>query len=415
MRTEKFTFKGHSGDLLAAKLVLPEQPTEVGAVFAHCFTCSKDILAARRISVKLADAGIAVLSFDFTGLGHSAGEFSNTHFSSNVTDLLLASDALSTRGYSVQLLVGHSLGGAAVISAAGLKKIADLKAVAVIGAPFEPAHVLENFSGSLADIELHGAAKVVLGGRQFEIKQAFVHDISRVKLQQSLKDMRQALMVLHAPLDSQVNIDNAAAIFEHARHPKSFVSLDNADHLLTKARDAEYAATVIAAWSARYVQFPATDSTGQSVEEGVVRVSEVDSGGFKQDINVEKHHILADEPLAFGGSDMGLTPYQLLSSALGACTNMTIRMYARRKKIPLEGVEVNIEHNKVHALDCQDCAVDATHKIDQFVRRIKLTGELTLPQHQQLLAIADKCPVHRTLEGKIEILTQLQDKNSIKQ
>jgi putative redox protein len=411
MSTQKLSFKGHNGDMLAAKLTLPETPTRTAAVFAHCFTCSKELLAARRICTELAASGIAVLSFDFTGLGHSKGEFSNTNFSSNVADLVLACEAVKKNQLEVQLLIGHSLGGAAVIKAAGLKQISSLKAVAVIGAPYDPSHVLDNFSSSLNEIKTQGSAAVTLGGRQFEIKQSFVDDIRQAQLEASLASMKQALLVLHAPLDAQVSIDNAANIFQAAKHPKSFVSLDDADHLLTRAVDADYAANVISAWAKRYLDFPVESAT-TPISEGLVKVIEVDSKGFKQDILADRHHIIADEPLSFGGTNQGLTPYQLLSSGLGACTNMTIRMYARLKKLPLTSVSVVIEHNKIHALDCNS-ELNKLGKIDQFVRRIELQGELSTQQRQKLLEIADKCPVHKTLEGKIDISTVLDDSQAL--
>ncbi|MEH6445620.1 MAG: alpha/beta fold hydrolase [Oceanospirillaceae bacterium] len=407
MNNQKFTFAGHNGDLLAAKLILPNNPTKVGAVFAHCFTCSKDILAARTICETLAQNGVAVLSFDFTGLGHSAGEFANTHFSSNVEDLLLACQQMERLGYPVQLLIGHSLGGAAVISAAGRKAIDSLKAVAVIGAPFEPDHVLDNFSVQLDEIAQEGTAKVLLAGREFRINQSFVEDISGTRLESRLAAMKCALLILHSPIDSQVNVSNAALLFQHAKHPKSYVSLDSADHLLTNIDDAKYAANVISSWAQRYlvksedVEVKRLDAP---ISEDIVRVSEVALASYKQYIDTQNQHIFADEPASIGGTDEGLTPYQLLGAALGACTNMTIRMYAKRKQIALDSVSVDVSHNKIHANDCQSCDTKVG-KLDQFQRDISLKGTLTAEQRMSLLKIADKCPVHRTLEGVAEILT----------
>lgn len=414
MTSEKMTFNGHNGDLLAARLLKPAPENTlyepdtgyaVSAVFAHCFTCSQDILAARRICEQLAELGITVLSFDFTGLGHSAGEFSNTNFSSNVDDLILACQALADKHYSAQLLVGHSLGGAAVLSAAGSNKIANLKAVAVIGAPYDPAHVLDNFSTSLAAIKAQGQAEVSLGARKFTIKQSFIDDVSRNNLDHTLATMKKALLVMHSPIDSQVGVDNAAAIFQQAKHPKSFVSLDNANHLLTNASDAQYAATVIAAWVQRYLSVAVVDKQVADGVEGAVTVTELDATGFKQSVSSGSHKLIADEPKSFGGTDLGMSPYQLLASGLGACTNMTIRMYARLKKLPLESVSVDISHDKVHAKDCENC--DDKQRIDQFQRNITLTGNLDAKQRKKLLEIADKCPVHRTLENKVAIITEL--------
>ncbi len=403
MPSEKLTFTGHSGKELAARFDTPNGPILATAIFAHCFTCSKDILAAKRISQRLASAGIAVFRFDFTGLGHSEGEFANTHFTSNVTDLRLAAEHLATLGRPVSILIGHSLGGAAVLKVAG--EIDSVKAVVAIGAPSDPAHVTANFGCQLDEIKANGSAEVSLAGRSFIIKQDFIDDIQSAALLPAIRNMRKALLVLHAPLDKTVSINNAAEIFMAAKHPKSFVTLDNADHLITRAEDAEYAAAVIATWAARYLELP-QPAAPIGAPEGIVRVDEVDPDGFRQDIAAgSRHHIIADEPAAFGGTNMGLTPYQLVSAGLGACTSMTIRMYARRKKWPLEHVSVDITHNKIHATDCSHCETE-TGKIDQFRRVITLEGNLDDDQRSRLMAIADRCPVHRTLEGEIDIVTE---------
>jgi uncharacterized OsmC-like protein/pimeloyl-ACP methyl ester carboxylesterase len=350
--------------------------------------------------------GIAVLRFDFTGLGHSDGEFANTHFSSNVGDLLAAANYLSGEGSPPALLIGHSLGGAAVLKAAG--QIPSVKAVVTLGAPFDPGHVIHNFGCSLEDIEKHGQAEVSLAGRPFIIKREFLEDVSKAELKPAIAKMHAALLVMHAPLDETVSIDNASQIFLAAKHPKSFVTLDNADHLISRGDDAEYAAEVIAAWSARYLEIR-QPAPPPGAPEGIVRVAEADAKGFLQDVNAgPKHHALADEPESYGGSNKGMTPYQFLSAGLGACTSMTIRMYARRKKWPLDHVSVDVTHDKVHAQDCETCEA-SNNKIDQFIRYINLTGDLDEEQRSKLLAIADKCPVHRTLEGDIHIVTKLAD------
>jgi len=404
MPSEKLTFKGHSGEELAARFDTPTGQILTTAIFAHCFTCSKDNLAAKRISQRLASAGIAVLRFDFTGLGHSEGEFANTHFSSNVEDLRLAAEFLESQGTPASLLVGHSLGGAAVLKVAS--QIDTVKAVVTIGAPSDPEHVAANFGCHIDEIREKGEATVSLAGRGFTIKREFLEDIAAANLTPAIAKMHKALLVLHAPLDEIVSIDNAADIFTAAKHPKSFITLDNADHLLSRAEDAEYAASVIATWASRYLDLP-KPAAPIGAPEGVVRVSESDPDGFLQDINGgPRHHLLSDEPLAYGGSDLGLSPYQLVSSGLGACTSMTIRMYARRKKWPLEHVSVDITHDKIHAADCDHCD-GGTHKIDQFHRIITLQGDLSDDQRGRLMAIADKCPVHRTLESEIEIVTQM--------
>ncbi|WP_294220627.1 bifunctional alpha/beta hydrolase/OsmC family protein [uncultured Shimia sp.] len=402
MPTERITFTGHAGDTLAARLDLPEGPHLATAIFAHCFTCSKDIPAARRIAARLASMGIAVLRFDFTGLGHSEGEFANTHFSSNVADLIAAADYLADRGMAPALMIGHSLGGAAVLRAA--TQIASSKAVVTLGAPSDPAHVAHQFDEHRDKITEKGQATVSLGGRPFEIKQAFLDDISNQNLRACIANLNQALLVLHAPRDNTVSIDNAAQIFEAAKHPKSFVTLDDADHLITSPKDAEYAAEVIASWVGRYMNLtPPAPPPG--APEGIVRVSEANSEGFLQDVNAGPlHHALADEPLAYGGSNRGMTPYGFLSAGLGACTSMTIRMYARRKNWPLDHVWVDVCHDKIHAADAE---APAGQKVDQFRRVIHLEGALSQEQRARLLEIADRCPVHRTLEQSSEVVTQL--------
>jgi len=405
MHMERITFDGHGPDRLAARLDLPEGPVLATALFAHCFTCSKDIPAARRIAGRLAGMGIAVMRFDFTGLGHSEGEFANTTFTSNVDDLTAAAAYLEARGLAPSLLVGHSLGGAAVLRAAG--KIASARAVATIGAPFDPGHVTHNFADALDEIARDGQAEVDLGGRPFTIGRRFVEDVSAENLAPAIGALKKALLILHAPTDAVVGIENATQIFAAARHPKSFVTLDSADHLVSDPRDAEYAAEVIAAWAGRYLPLdPPAPPPG--APEGVVRVAEADPGGFLQDVNAgPKHHLLADEPRAYGGTDRGLTPYGFLAAGLGACTSMTIRMYARRKGWPLAHVSVDVTHDKVHAQDAGATNGGTGEKVDHFTRVIRLEGDLDDKQRARLLEIADKCPVHRTLERGAEVKTEL--------
>ena len=402
MATERITFAGHSGDMLAARLDMPEGPHLATALFAHCFTCSKDIAAARRISGRLAMMGIAVLRFDFTGLGHSGGEFANTSFTTNARDLEFAATYLAGRDMAPSLLIGHSLGGAAVLRAAG--KIDSVRAVVTIGAPFDPGHVTHNFSDALEQIASDGQAEVDLGGRPFTISQEFVQDVTSERLEPAIAGLKRALLVMHAPRDSVVDISNATRIFTTAKHPKSFVTLDDADHLISRPRDAEYAAEVIAAWAGRYLHLrPPAPPPG--APEGVIRVSEADQSGFLQDVQSgPDHHMLADEPKAYGGSNRGMSPYGFLAAGLGACTSMTIRMYARRKGWPLDHVSVDVRHDKVHA---QDASSGSTDKIDTFRRRIALEGDLTEDQRAKLLQIADKCPVHRTLERGATVVTEL--------
>ncbi len=402
MPTERISFGGHAGDSLAARLDLPEGPHLGTALFAHCFTCSKDIPAARRIAGRLAGMGIAVLRFDFTGLGHSGGEFENTSFSSNVSDLVAAARYLESRNMAPGLLIGHSLGGAAVLRSAA--RIDSVKAVTTIGAPADPGHVTHNFAPALGEIEASGVAEVRLGGRPFRIRREFVEDVKRENLSDAVANLNRALLILHAPQDTTVGIENAAQIFRLAKHPKSFVTLDTADHLISNPEDAEYAAEVIASWVGRYLDLR-QPAPPVGAPEGVVRVSEADPGGFLQDVtNGPAHHALADEPMAYGGTNRGMSPYGFLSAGLGTCTSMTIRMYARRKRMDLKHVWVDVTHDKVHAQDaCDNCGT----KVDTFRREIHLEGNLSEAERQRLLEIADRCPVHRTLESSSHIETTL--------
>ncbi|MFV0360525.1 alpha/beta fold hydrolase [Tropicimonas sp.] len=399
---ERITFTGADGTPLAARLDLPEGPLLATALFAHCFSCSKDILAARRIAQRLASMGIAVLRFDFTGLGHSGGEFENTTFATNVQDIRAAAGFLAGRGMAPALLIGHSLGGSAVLKAAG--DIESARAVVAIGAPADPSHVTRHFEDALARIDAEGVAEVDLGGRPVRIGRDFVRDVSEASLIEAVHALRKALLVLHAPRDNVVGIENAARIFVAAHHPKSFISLDDADHLITRAEDAEYVAEIVAAWAGRYVDLhPPAPPPG--APEGVIRASEVTPEGFLQDITSGPfHHTLADEPEAYGGTDRGMSPYGFLAAALAACTSMTIRMYARRKGLPLEHVHVDVTHSKVHARDCENC--DGS-RIDHFTRVVHLFGPLDDDQRRRLLDIANRCPVHQTLEAGARVSTRL--------
>ncbi|MDK3020485.1 bifunctional alpha/beta hydrolase/OsmC family protein [Pseudodonghicola flavimaris] len=407
MPTERITFPGHDGAELAARLDLPEGPHLATAVFAHCFTCSKDIPAARRIAARLAAMGIAVLRFDFTGLGHSEGEFGNTGFSSNVADLRAAVDYLTARGMAPGLLIGHSLGGAAAIRSA--PDLPSIKAVVTLGAPHDPEHITHLIRDAMPEIREKGVAQVTLDGRSFSITRSFVEDIEASKLDAALHRMKAALLIMHAPLDDVVGIDNAARLFLAKKHPKSFVTLDTADHMISRPEDAEYAAEVIAAWARRYLALEAP-AAPHTAPEGIVRVTEADPAGFLQDVQSgPDHHLLADEPVSVGGSNQGLSPYGLVSAGLGACTSMTIRMYARRKNWPLDGVSVDISHAKVHA---QDAGSGSPGKIDRFTRAVRLCGDLDADQRVKLLEIADKCPVHRTLSHGAEVHTELVPEES---
>jgi len=404
MPSKRIEFLSHQGEPLAGRLELPDTPPVAWAIFAHCFTCSKDSQAAVHISRALAEAGFGVLRFDFTGLGGSGGDFSNTNFSSNIDDLVAAADWLREQHGAPALLIGHSLGGTAVLAAA--HRIADSKAVVTIGAPFDPSHVSHHFGRQLACIQEAGEAEVELAGRTFTIRRQMLDDLNEQKQDTNIRKLRRALLVLHAPLDDTVGIDNATHIFVTAMHPKSFVSLDQANHLLSNKQDARFAASVIAAWASRYALAQRSATTPSDTPDKRVTVAERGTGNFAVAITAGKHSLLADEPVDVGGDDSGPNPYQLLSAALGACTAMTLRMYARHKQLPLEHVSVTLNHQKVHAKDCAECETKSG-QIDRIEREITLTGDLTDEQRQRLLDIADKCPVHRTLHSEVLVSTRL--------
>jgi uncharacterized OsmC-like protein/alpha/beta superfamily hydrolase len=403
MPAERFEFPNARGEHLAALLDRPAGQPVAFALFAHCFTCGKDILAAKRIAEGLTGRGIAVLRFDFTGLGMSGGEFANTTFSSNVADLVAAANHLREMDQAPAILIGHSLGGAAVLAAASA--IPEARAVATIGAPADPGHVKGLFKDHVDTIHAQGEVEVALAGRPFRIRKEFLDDVSEQKLEACLAGLRRALLVLHSPTDDIVGIDNASAIFLAAKHPKSFVSLAGADHLLSKRTDAVYVAEVIAAWSERYLDMvPQPD---EAPLDGVL-VGETGNGKFEQSIVAGKHRYLADEPTSVGGNGSGPSPYEYLLAGLGACTSMTIRLYADLKKIPLRRASVRLKHDKIHAVDCEHCETKEG-KIDRIDREITLEGDLSVEQRARLMEIADKCPVHRTLHGEIDIRTKERD------
>jgi uncharacterized OsmC-like protein/alpha/beta superfamily hydrolase len=389
MRTEKIEFPNGKGQRLAARLDLPDGTARAYALFAHCFTCDKTAKAAVRISRALAGLGVGVLRFDFTGLGDSEGEL--TGFSANVEDLLFAARHMQSLDRAPALLIGHSLGGSAALAAAG--DMASVKAVATIGAPAEVAHVLKLLGEDLAKIEADGAAEVKIGGRPFTIRRDFVDDARMQGLLDRVAHLRRALLVLHAPSDNVVGIDNASQIFLAARHPKSFISLDKADHLLTKGEDADYASTVIAAWASRYV--PLATDVPDKTPDGAVLVEETGAGKFQVQVSVNGTRFLADEPEDVGGLGSGPSPYELVSAGLGACTSMTLRLYAERKGWPLRRTRVAVRHDKV----------DGQTPPDVFARQIALEGPLDAEQTSRLFEIADKCPVHRTLEAGSHVTT----------
>jgi uncharacterized OsmC-like protein/alpha-beta hydrolase superfamily lysophospholipase len=399
MPAERFDFPNASGERLAALLDRPAGAPRAFALFAHCFTCGKDIRAAKRIAEELTARGIAVLRFDFTGMGASEGEFANTNFSSNVADLVAAADHLRKVARAPALLIGHSLGGAAVLAAAG--EVPEARAVVTIAAPADPRHVTGLLKDSIPEIRAQGEVEVTLAGRPFRIRREFLDDVSEQRLEAKVAKLRRALLVLHAPGDAIVGIDNASHIFLAAKHPKSFVSLADADHLLSNPRDAAYVADVIAAWAGRYLDMePAMEATG--TEPGNVVVTETGVGKFQQIITAGRHSLIADEPVPVGGLDSGPGPYDLLLAALGACTSMTLRLYADRKQLPLERASVKLTHSRIHAEDCETCETKEG-MLDRIDKEITVEGPLDADARARLLEIAEKCPVNRTLKSEIDI------------
>jgi putative redox protein len=402
VRTERFQFTGADGQQLAATLDLPEREPVAYALFAHCFTCGMNVLAAKHIARTLAEQGIAVLRFDFTGIGASEGEFANTTFSSNVADLVRAADHLRETRKAPAILIGHSLGGAAVLAAAG--QVPEAKAVVTIAAPSDPAHVTGMFKDRIEDIRTLGKVEVSLAGRPFHIKREFLDDIAEHNLAEHIAKLHKALLILHSPTDNTVGIDNATHIFVAAKHPKSFVSLAGADHLLNQKRDAEYVANVVAAWVSRYLDAAPAQAT-EAEQPRRVTVQETGQSKFQQGVTVGPHHLIADEPASAGGQDSGPNPYDFLLTGLGACTSMTMRMYADRKSLPLDRVTVTLNHSKIYAKDCEECETK-TGMLDQIERVIAIEGNLDAEQRSKLMEIADKCPVHRTLTSEVRIVTR---------
>lgn len=402
--SEKVSFAGHAGQL-SGRLEVPKGAPRAAALFAHCFTCGKDVAAASRISRQLSRQGFAVLRFDFTGLGNSEGDFSSTNFSSNVEDLVAAARFLEARVAAPALLVGHSLGGAAVLRAA--LELPAVQAVSTIGAPSTPDHVMHLFAERLDDIRDQGACPIKLGGRTFTIERQFVEDLDEHRQQRRLSELQAATLIFHSPDDEVVPVEEAAALYRRLPHPKSYISLAGADHLLSRREDSEYVARVLAAWASRYLplepQANAPADEENELEEGEVVVGGR-AGSFVTPIATGSHSWVADEPRSVGGQDSGPSPYDLLLGALGACTSMTLRMYAARKKWDLGEVEVRLTHRRVHQ---NDSDTEEERHLDEIRRVIRVEGNLGDAERARLLEIANKCPVHRTLENEPVVVTEL--------
>ena len=399
MRFKKVSFKNSEGHQLSGRLDFPliGKP-KAYVLFAHCFTCSKNLKSVEHISQAFTQQGMAILRFDFTGLGQSKGDFADTNFSSNLSDLREAYNFLEENYEAPQIMVGHSLGGAAVLHVSG--DLENVKAVATIGAPSTPDHVSHLLENGRKDLEEKGVADVNIGGRTFKMKKQFLDDLEEKKGKGVIRELNRALLIIHSPQDSIVGIENAQEIYLEAKHPKSFVSLDGGDHLMTSEADARYAGSIIANWASRYIEVNAQEEA----PEGEV-ITRIGSKGYTTEVIAGSHLMVSDEPPSVGGDDRGPTPYGYLLSGLGACTAMTLRMYADYKKIPLEEVEVKLTHDKIHKKDGEN-SESSEGKIDQIKRKIKITGDLTPEQRKRLIEIADRCPVHKTIEGKPEILTE---------
>ncbi len=402
--SEKLRFENADGNALAARLDRPDGESPCAfALFAHCFTCSKDLRAAGAISRALTRHGIAVLRFDFTGLGESEGDFADTNFSSNVEDLIAAADHLSEHYEAPRILVGHSLGGAAVLQAA--QRLDSVQAVSTIGAPYDPEHVTQHLQDAVEDIEEQGEARVQLAGRTFTIRKQFLDDLAATKMENTIRTLGRALLIFHSPVDQTVGANNAAKIFQAAKHPKSFVSLDDADHLLTDRSDAEYLGVVLGAWAEKYVDRSVSEP--ETPDRDVVTRTE---GTYRTAIQAGRHALVGDEPESVGGDDDGPTPYGFLLSALGSCTGMTLRMYADRKEWPLDETIVRLSHEKVHAEDCENCDTEQG-QVDRITREIEIRGRLSDDQRERLFEIANKCPVHRTLLGDVDVHSSLRSRD----
>ena len=403
MNLQKVIFENKEGQSLVGRLELPaNQHPHNFAIFAHCFTCNKNLAAVRNIGKALTSNGFGVLRFDFTGLGESEGDFGDTNFSGNVEDLIAAADYLNDNYSAPTLLIGHSLGGAAAIYAAA--RVNSIKAVATIGAPSSPKHVQRLLRSSVDEIKKNGKAIVNLSGRDFTIKKQFLDDLERKTLSETAKNLRKPILIMHSPQDNTVSIKNAEEIYRAAHHPKSFISLDGADHLLMDKKDSIYAGEVISGWAKRYLDITAPEELPKTKHQVVASLDFED--GFTTAMKVGNHYMTADEPTSYGGNDFGPSPYELVSAGLSACTAMTLQMYTKRKGWRIENVEVHTSYNKTHALDCEDCESSNT-KIDTFHREIKITGDFDDKQLERLLQIADKCPVHKTLHSDTQILTKL--------
>lgn len=404
MKSTRLNIQNSKGFQLQAYLELPaNQKPKNYAIFAHCFTCNSTLKPVKNISRALTLHGFGVVRFDFTGLGKSEGEFADSYFSANVDDLLAVSDYMKQHYQAPTLLVGHSLGGAAVIVAAS--KLASVKAVATIGAPATTEHVKKHFSHHVQEIAAKGDVEVNIGGRPFKISQEFVDDFDKTDLPEITKNLRKPILIMHAPFDKVVGIDNAHQLYQAAHHPKSFISLNDADHLLLESKDSIYVGNMIGTWVQGY--FETEDNEMLDIEgEQLVAHLNLTEDNFTTSIQTANHSFNADEPESVGGDDFGPSPYDFLSAALASCTVMTLKIYAERRKWDLQEVYAYITYSRKHSVDLQE-DIEKTTKIDHLLKKLKFIGNLDESQKLKLKEIASKCPVHKTLLSDITIETEL--------
>lgn len=408
MPSQKVRFKNQLGYHLSAKIDYPlSKGPHPFAIFAHVFTGNKNLSSARHISRALTLHGVAVLRFDFTGLGESEGDFADTNFTSNIEDIIAAADYLAAHHQAPSIIIGHSLGGAAALFAGA--RIQSITAIVTIGAPSYPEHVTHLLQDEIEAIEEQGYAKVIIDRREFTIKKHFLDDLRSQNHVDIIQNLGKALLVMHSPQDRIVEIKNAAHIYKLARHPKSFITLDGANHMLTNKNDAFYAGQVIASWVQRYITIAEKEPLNTD-RQVVVKLAKEDV--FTADIQAGRHGFVADEPEEFGGFDFGPDPYELLNSALGACTAMTLQMYAKRKGWDLQDIKIHLSHAKTtHYYDDIQNIDAKTSKIDRFERVIELIGDLSPKQRQILREVASKCPIHRTLASPQIFATKLLEED----
>ncbi|EPR66416.1 bifunctional alpha/beta hydrolase/OsmC family protein [Cyclobacterium qasimii] len=401
MNTDRIKIINEKGNELATSIDFPNhQKPKQFALFAHCFTCTSQLNAVRNISQALNNKGIAVVRFDFTGLGKSEGNFANSHFEANVEDLLVVNKYITQHYQAPTLMIGHSLGGAAAIVAAA--KLDNIQAIVTIGTPADVEHVTKQFEGQANDLGVEEEAEVVIGGRPFKISGEFINGFKKHNLPETIKSLRKPILVMHSPIDEIVGINNAHEIYHNARHPKSFVSLDNADHLLTKKEDSIYVGDMIASWASRYIDLSPFETPNPNQHQIVAHLNLAENN-FTTFINTKNHGIIADEPKSVGGFDFGMSPFELVSAGLSACTVMTIKLYAERKKWDLKEVYTYVNHSKE--------IVDGENK-DVFAKSLSFIGNLDESQRERLREIASKCPVHRTLQQSSTIKTEMNNEQS---